>query len=359
MIFMETLKNIQAGTNVRKVQSTPDEIFLVSLRNDGVVIELTNIGCSVVSVRTPDKNGVTKNIVAGLTDVNDYRINRDYFGCTVGRYANRIEGGKLSVNGRMHQLPLNDPPNHLHGGFHGFGHKIWKLEEAIDAAKISGAVFSYYSADGEEGYPGNLQVKVTYLLHESGRFEISYEAVTDQATPVNLTNHSYFNLSGFEHDKIYDHRLKINATKYTEKSGNNTSTGRLSDVKGTALDFTQFTRIGDGIDQFPVDMGYDHNFVLDNVCRDLSVPAAILSDAASGRIVNIYTDQSGIQFYSGNYWDGTVTGEQGFVYQKHGGVALETQAWPGSVQHPHFPDTILQPGEEYRSVTIFEFLTVS
>jgi aldose 1-epimerase len=356
---METLKNRQSGTHVTQLPGLQEEIFLVTLRNDGIEIGLTNIGCSVVFVRTPDKDGVVKNIVAGLADLDAYKINRDYFGCVVGRYANRIADGLLSLNGRVYQLSLNDPPNHLHGGFQGFGHKTWKLEEVSEEANCCGVVFSYCSVDGEEGYPGNLQVKVKYRLHGSGRFEISYRAVTDQATPVNLTNHSYFNLSGFGQDKIYDHRLKINAEKYTEKTARNTSSGCLPAVKGTALDFTQFRRIGDGIDQFPADMGYDHNFVLDAACKDLSIPAATLTDAASGRIVHVYTDQPGIQFYSGNYWDGTVRGEQGFLYQQHGGVALETQAWPGSVQHPHFPNTILQPGEEYRTTTIFEFLTVS
>lgn len=356
---MEIVKKTNARTVVTKLEKSPDEVFLISLENDGIEITLTNIGCAIMAVRTPDKNGVVKNIAAGLRGIDGYKINRDYFGCVIGRYANRIERGEFELNGQVYQLPVNDPPNHLHGGFKSFSQKIWRLEELIESHDACGVIFSYLSADGEEGYPGNLTVKVKYLLHPSGRFEISYTAVTDKATPVNLTNHSYFNLSGFETDTILDHQLKVNATQYTEKSVINTATGRLLNVKGTVLDFTRFKRIGDGIDEFPADMGYDHNFVLDPVCGDLSIPAATLSDSCSGRILNVYTDKPGMQVYSGNYWDSTVTGEQGFIYRKHGGIALETQSWPGSISHAHFPNTILQPGEEYRSVTIFEFLTVS
>lgn len=356
---MEIIKKTNARVLVTQLEKSPDEVFLISLENDGIEITLTNIGCAIMAVRTPDKNGVMKNIAAGLREADAYKINRDYFGCVVGRYANRIERGQFELKGLEYQLPLNDPPNHLHGGFNSFSKKIWKLEELIESHNIRGVVFSYLSADGEEGYPGNLTVKVKYQLHSSGRFEISYTAVTDKATPVNLTNHSYFNLSGFETDTILDHQLKVNAARYTEKSVINTATGRLLSVKGTALDFTRSKQIRDGIDEFPADMGYDHNFALDTVCKDLSVPAATLSDGYSGRILNVYTDQPGIQVYSGNYWDGTVTGEQGFIYRKHGGIALETQSWPGSINHAHFPNTILEPGEEYRSTTIFEFLTVS
>ena len=356
---MEKTKQTALSISVTQLKELPDEVYMIMLQSSGVVVSLTNIGCAIMSIRTPDKNGVMKNIVAGLAGVDAYRINRDYFGCVVGRYANRIADGKLLLNGEAHQLSINDFPNHLHGGFNGFGHKIWKLDKIIEEPERCGVVFSLSSPDGEEGYPGNLEVKVKYLLLQSGRLEISYEAVSDKTTAVNLTNHSYFNLSGFEQPTILDHRLRVNAVQYTEKSANNTSTGRLADVRGTALDFTDFKRIGDGIDQFPADMGYDHNFVLDRSCRDLSVPAASLSDPDSGRIVNIYTSKPGIQIYSGNYWDGTVKGEQGFIYPKHGGLALETQAWPGSVSHPHFPNTILQPGDVYRSKTIFEFVTVS
>lgn len=354
---MEIVKKTKQDSIVRVSRMPETDILTVTMENDGVEIMVTNVGCAIMSVRTPDKNGVKQNIVAGLSQPQAYLDNRNYFGCVVGRYANRIAEGRLKLNGRSYQLSLNDPPNHLHGGFSGFSHKVWNLEKLTESP--CGAVFSYSSADGEEGYPGNLQITVRYQLHAAGRFELSYEGITDQDTPVNLTNHTYFNLTGFEIPLVLDHRLKLDAAQYTEKSTTNTATGRILEVKDTALDFTSFKRIGDGIDQFPEDMGYDHNFVLDKACADLSVPAAILSDTYSGRIVNVYTDKPGIQVYTANYWDATVKGEQGYIYEKHGAVALETQYWPGSVNHPHFPDSVLQQGKQYRSTTVFEFLAVS
>jgi aldose 1-epimerase len=338
-----------------QVDDAGGRILQLVLENNGITIELTNIGCAITAIRTPDRNGVYKNIVAGFRDLKDYRTNPDYFGCVVGRYANRIAGGKLQLDGKDYQLTLNDTPNHLHGGRQGFSHKIWELEELTENATTCGAMFSYVSPDGEEGYPGNLQVKVKYVLSMDHRLEISYSAVTDKATPVNLTNHSYFNLTGFEQPSILHHRLWLNAGMYTEKSPANTSTGKMLDVSGTALDFRTPRRIGECIDDFPADMGYDHNFVLDHAQAAIEQACAVLSEETTGRSVKVYTTAPAVQVYTGNYWNGTITGEQGHVYKKHGGVALETQAFPGSVSHPGFPNTILYPGEEYTSTTIFEF----
>lgn len=355
---MEVAKKDNAKVRISRVEKSPGEVLFITLENDGIEVNITNIGCSVMSIRTPDKHGVMKNVVAGLRNAADYRINRDYFGCVVGRYANRISDGKFTLQRKTYQLPLNDPPNHLHGGVHGFSHKTWTLDRLIEEDNAFGVAFSYRSVDGEEGYPGNLDVTVTYLLQAAGRLEINYRATTDRATPVNLTNHSYFNLSGFETDTILDHELKIHAGHYTGKSAKNTSTGKILPVEGTALDFTNFRKIREGINEFPVDMGYDHNFVLDPSCRGLVVPAATLYEEVSGRILNVYTNKPGVQVYTGNYWDSTVKGEQGVIYHKHGGLALETQALPDSVNHSTFPDTILQPGSVYRSTTVFEFLTL-
>jgi aldose 1-epimerase len=353
---MEIAKPARTKATIRsQMDSAGDKILHIILENDGVIVELTNIGCAITALRTPDRKGVYKNIVAGFRDLQAYRVNTDYFGCVVGRYANRIAGGKLELNGRDYQLTVNDKPNHLHGGLQGFSHKIWKLEEMIENATECGAVFSYCSPDGEEGYPGNLQVKVKYVLSADHRLGIFYSAVTDKATPINLTNHSYFNLTGFEEPTILQHQLWVNAGQYTEKSSANTSTGRMLNVTNTSLDFRKPRQIGERINDFPIDMGYDHSFVLDDRGEITTKPAAILSEETTGRVVKVYTNKPAMQVYTGNYWNGTITGEQGHVYKQHGGVALETQAFPGSVSHPGFPNTILHPGEEYSSSTIFEF----
>lgn len=353
---MEMAKPVRISTTPKvQVEKTGDRILRIRLENNDLIVELTNIGCAVTAIRTPDRKGEYKNIVAGFRDLQAYSINADYFGCVVGRYANRIAGGKLQLDGKEYQLTVNDHPNHLHGGLEGFSHKIWKLEELIEEETGCGVVFSYCSPDGEEGYPGNLHVKVKYLLSADRRLSISYSAFTDKATPVNLTNHSYFNLTGFEQPTILQHRLWVNGSRYTEKSPANTSTGRMLSVVHTSLDFTKPRIIGERIHDFPGDMGYDHSFILDRAGEIMEGPVAVLSEETTGRVVKVFTSKPALQVYTGNYWNGTVTGEQGFVYQKHGGVALETQAFPGSVSHPGFPNTILYPGEEYTSSTIFEF----
>lgn len=327
----------------------------IVLQNKDITIELTNIGCAITAIRTPDKNGIQKNIVAGFKDLGYYKVNKDYFGAVVGRYANRIAEGKFTLNEKQYQLSINDAGNHLHGGVNGFSHKLWTLTEVLENENECSASFSYLSKDGEEGYPGNLAVTVKYILDGNNRLSIIYTATTDKSTPVNLTNHSYFNLTGFEEPTILNHYLQVNSNAYTQKSANNTSTGDITTVNDTALDFTQPRRIGDDIANFPADMGYDHNFILHQNGQQHCIKAAVLSEAGTGRQLTVYTDKPAIQVYTGNFWNGSITGEQGYVYQQHGGVALETQSYPGSVQHAHFPNTILHPGEEYRSTTIFEF----
>ena len=332
-----------------------NKLFRVILGNGNMTVELTNIGCAITAIRTPDKTNNRANIVAGFSDLTDYRLNADYFGCTVGRFSNRIANGRFQLDGKTYQLTINNRGNHLHGGIEGFSRKVWDIHEIIEGDDECGVVFSYFSPDGEEGYPGNLSVNIKYLLNRENRLVIYYKAVTDKSTPVSLTNHSYFNLSGFEDPTIYNHKLRVDASEYTVKSGSYTSNGEIAKVEGTALDFRTSKLIGKDIHAFPEEMGYDHNFIIKNINSNAMVKAAILSEEKSGRTITVYTDRPAIQVYTGNFWNGTIKGEQGCAYVKHGGVALETQAFPDSPNHPHFPDTILRPGELHESSTIYEF----
>lgn len=332
-----------------------DTIYSIVLNNGTVTAELTNIGCAITAIRTPDRNNKKKNIVAGFKDPELYKVNRDYFGCVVGRYANRISNGAFTLEGKHYQLGTNNPPNHLHGGWQGLSHKIWKLETTIEKEDECGVVFSYNSPDGEEGYPGNLHVTVQYVLDNHNRLTITYKAVTDKSTPVNLTNHSYFNLTGFEQSTILQHDLQVYAGQYLEKNGNNVPSGNLLMVQDTALDFTKPAPIGRAIASFVADRGYDYCFVLNKQEGKRLAKAALLSEATTGRMLTVYTDKPAMQVYTANFWDGTSSGEQGSLYQQHGAVALETQGYPDSVNHAHFPDTIVHPGKAYESTTVFEF----
>ena len=336
-------------------QEENDKLFSVILCNGNMTVELTNIGCAITAIRTPDKQNNQVNIVAGFSDLLHYKANADYFGCVVGRFANRIAYGRFQLDARIYQLSINNESNHLHGGTEGFSRKVWHIHETIEREDECGIVFSYLSPDGEEGYPGNLSVTVKYLLSRENKLGIYYKAVTDKSTPVSLTNHSYFNLSGFREPTIYNHKLCVEAAEYTLKSGNNTPTGEIAKVQGTALDFRTPKLIGKDINAFPEDMGYDHSFIIKNNNSRAIVKAAILNEEKSGRMVTIYTDRPALQVYTGNFWNGSIEGEQGYRYIKHGGVALETQAFPDSPNHPHFPDTILHPDEVHESTTIYEF----
>lgn len=334
------------------------------LDHGGIRVVIMNLGATIVSIDVPDRAGVAGNIVAGFADEDSYRRNQHYLGCIVGRYANRIGGGRFLLDGIPVQLSVNDGTNHLHGGVEGFHRQVWDLHSRIDNGKESGIVLEYLSRDGEEGYPGNCRVRVTYILDDAGRFSIAYEAVTDKKTPVSLSNHSYFNLTAFETPVIDDHLLRVYAARYTEKNGCNLPSGRIVQTAGTPLDFSEPRRIGERIDQLTADKGYDHNYVIDRGgAGDLAaaggglVLAAELYDPSSGRRLRVLTDQPGIQVYTANWWDGTIPGRQGRRYVQHGAVALETQAFPDSPNHPDFPDTLLVPGAVYRTKTIFEFST--
>jgi aldose 1-epimerase len=326
------------------------EIFWITLKNGTTTVRITNIGCAITSIHTPDRNGVQENIVAGFDTPMEYIRNPWYFGCIVGRVVNRIGGALFYLDGKAVRLSMNNGSNHLHGGFKGFHRKIWDVKEVIHHAAEAGVVFECISPDGEEGYPGRLHVQVKYTLSVENKLSLNYTATTDKRTPVNLANHSYFNLSGFSDRKIMDHVLTVHAKDYTEKYAQNLPTGRILSVTGTALDLSSPVRMGDRIPQLLDDKGFDHNYVLNG-----KTPAAELYDPASGRVLRVSTDQPGIQVYTANWWDGTLKGAHDQPYLQHGALALETQAFPDSPNHPEFPDTILSPGEIYRANTVFEF----
>jgi len=327
-----------------------NNIFLYKLSNGNIEVAISNYGCTIVSINVPDLRGQKANIVAGFENFSDYAKDHPYLGCIVGRYANRIAFGKFKIEDTEYNLPVNNDKNHLHRGYNGFNKKVWKPEIEIKDPDRTGVQFSYTSEDGEEGYPGNLKVLVEYVLTAEDELVINYEAVTDKPTIVNLTNHSYFNLSGFQTPTIYDHLLKINANRYTEKNENNVPTGCFKSVLNTPYDFLQFKAIGEHIHLLKDDMGYDISYVLDN-----RSPAVELYEPVSGRLVKIFTDRPGVQVYTANWWDGTLKGSHNQPYVQHAAVALETQAFPDAANHPQFPGTVLYPGQVFKTKTIFQF----
>jgi aldose 1-epimerase len=319
---------------------------------NGMKAEITNYGAILVSLSVPDKNGEFADITLGYDHLDGYLKETPYFGATVGRYANRIKDGKFTLNGVEYSLAQNDNNNHLHGGIKGFDKRVWDASpfEKQDSAGIK---FSYLSPDGEEGYPGNLSCTVTYTLTKNNELKIDYEAQTDKATPVNLTHHSYFNLQGQGTGDILDHILYINADQYTPNDEELIPTGGIASVKDTPLDFTSPTAIGERINQVPG--GYDHNFILNGEQGSLRL-AAKVSEPDKGRVMEIHTTEPAIQFYTGNFLDGSLTGKSGKIYEKHFGFCLEPQHFPDSPNHPSFPSTILEPGEKYTKTTLFRFI---
>jgi len=328
------------------------EIQLFTLSNGTVDITITDYGCTIVSIEVPDRFGNKANVVTGFKDVNRYLGDHPYMGSTVGRFAGRIANGKFTLDGKEFTLPLNAGGNHLHGGIHAFHRKFWELKKQ-EKDRIE---FFYSSPDGEEGYPGKLDVHITFSLSPANELTIHYKAVTDAPTVVNLTNHSYFNLSGFTDPKILGHRLQIFADWYNEKNEQYISSGKLLPVEGTPYDFRKPKLIGTDIDQLQTDGGYDSNFVLNNKGQSLAL-AAILEDPVSGRVMEVITNQPGLQVFTSNWINGASEGWTDFPFDQYSAIALETQAFPDSPNHPHFPETTLRPGEVYDTTTIFRFLT--
>ena len=328
------------------------EIDLYTLENSQkVTVKIINYGATVVALETADREGKLSDITLGHNNLTGYLTSSPYFGCIVGRYGNRIAQGKFTLDGKEYTLAKNDGENHLHGGIRGFDKVVWGAKP-FSGEKGLGVVFSYLSKEGEEGYPGNLKCTVIYTLTEENELIIEYRAETDKATPVNLTHHGYFNLAGQGEGDILSHELMINADKYTPVDQGLIPTGELRSVLNTPMDFLKPTAIGARIEK--VEGGYDHNFVLNKEQEEFSLAARVY-DPSSGRVMEIYTTEPGIQFYSGNFLDGSITGKRNKIYKKHYGFCLETQHFPDSPNKPHFPSTILRPGEKYASKTVYKF----
>ena len=336
-------------------------ITLYKLTNaHGVEVHAMNYGGIILSIRVPDRKGELADVVLGHDTLEGYIPNPPYIGAIIGRYGNRIASGTFTLDGKTYTLPKNDGPNTLHGGTDKtFNKVVWDGEPLKGR---TGVAFTYLSHDGDDGFPGNLKVKVTYTLTDDNAIVIDYEATTDKSTPINLTQHSYFNLAGEGNGDILNQEMMINADRFTPVDKTLIPTGELRPVKGTPFDFTTSTKIGaridDAYDQIVLGHGYDHNFVLNRKPGDTGlVLAARAYDPSSGRVLEVSTTQPGVQFYTGNFLDGTVTGKQGHVYKRRYGFCLETQHFPDSPNHPDFPTTILKSGETFKSQTVFKFST--
>lgn len=328
------------------------KVQLFTLTNKaGTEVKITNYGGIITSWVAPDKAGGRSNIVLGFDSLSGYLVKPPYFGATIGRYGNRIGDAKFSLEGKTYPLAANNGKNHLHGGNKGFDKVVWDAAPATDGTPS--LTLSYLSPDGDEGYPGNLRTTVKFTLTDDNEVRIEYDAETDKATPVNLTNHSYFNLSGDPANTILNHTLWIDADRYTPVDNTLIPTGQLTTVKGTPFDLTEPHKIGARIAQ--VQGGYDHNFVLNKTGADTKL-VAWLQDSATGRKLEVYTTEPGLQFYSGNFLDGSIQNSNGKVIPKHGALCLETQHFPDSPNKPEFPSTILKPGEKYHTVTTYKLL---
>jgi aldose 1-epimerase len=324
-------------------------VDLYTLTNkNGVQVKITNYGGTITSWLAPDKTGKMANIVLGFDSLSGYLAKPPYFGATIGRFGNRIANGKFKIDTTEYKLATNNGKNHLHGGLKGFDKVVWDASSVDSIAALS---LSYISKDGEEGYPGNLKVTVTFTLNDSNELTIEYNAETDKTTPINLTNHSYFNLTGDPVNNILQHKLTIYANNYTPVDSTLIPTGEIKSVKGTPFDFTNPFAIGARIDS--VKGGYDHNFVL-NQKGNASMLAAVVTDSISGRKLEVFTTEPGIQFYTGNFLDGSIKTSDGKALQQHAAFTLETQHFPNAPNVPAFPTTFLKPGEKYHTITTYK-----
>ena len=332
---------------------------LYTLTNrSGMEVRITNYGGRVVSILVPDRHGKMADVVLGFDNLDGYLGNNPFFGALVGRYANRIAKARFELNGVEYRLAQNDGPNSLHGGVKGFDKRLWTAHSS--SQNPPALELTYVSADGEEGYPGQLTSKVTYTLTDTNELKIDYAATTDKDTVLNLTNHSYFNLVGEGYGDILKHEIQINADRFTPVNDTLIPTGELRKVEGTPFDFRKATAIGARIDaddeQIKFGRGYDHDFVLNRAGHSLTL-AARVTDPGSGRVLEVLTTQPGIQFYTGNFLDGKVRGKGGKAYPHRSAFCLETQHFPDSPNQPKFPTTELKPGQTYHQTTVYKFST--
>lgn len=335
-----------------------EKVFIYTLCNDnGITIKITNYGGIVTSIETPDKNGQKANIALGFKSFQDYISdfyieNCPYFGCIVGRYANRIAKGKFTIDGKEYTLPVNNGVNSLHGGITGFDKVIW-VPNKIEKPDLVGVELKYRSVHMEEGFPGNLDLKVTYTLNHKNELQIEYKGVTDRTTVINLTNHTYFNLTGGR-ENILNHTLHLIAQKYAVNDEGLIPTGEIGDVAGTPLDFTRPAKVGSRINELKD--GYDHNYILDNPKGKL-LKAAVLTEESSGRMIEAFTTEPAVQLYTG-YYIPEMKGSNGEIFGRYAGITLESQHYPDSPNKPGFPSTELNPGEIFSSRTIYKFSTI-
>lgn len=337
----------------RDFGKTPDgeNVDLYTLTNtNGLKAQIMTYGGIVTTLNVPDRDGHLGDIVSGYDTLDEYIKENPYFGALIGRCGNRIGKGKFTLNGVEYTLATNNGPNHLHGGIKGFDKVVWNAEQ-METDEGPALKLNYLSKDGEEGYPGNLNCTVIYTLTNNDELKISYEAETDKDTVLNLTHHSYFNLGGHDSGDILGHELTLNADNYTPVDDDLIPTGEIKPVKGTPMDFTKPTAVGARIDQ--VKGGYDHNFVLNNSDGSLALAASVY-EPKTGRVMEIFTTEPAIQFYSGNFLDGSLKGK-GAIYNKHNAFCLETQHFPDSPNRPNFPSVVLKPGEKYTHLTVHKF----
>ena len=339
---------------------TPDgiNVDVFTLTNtQGMEVRAVTYGGIIISLRVPDRDGNFDDVVLGFDNLDGYIKSPPYFGAIIGRYGNRIAKGRFTLDGKTYRLAVNNGPNHLHGGIKAFDKVVWNAQELKNAESV-GVAFQHTSPDGDEGYPGTLNVQVTYMLTDRNELAVDYRATTDKATPINLTQHTYFNLAGDGKRDVLDHELTLNADGFTPVDDSLIPAGAIAPVEGTPFDFRKPTAIGARIaqdhEQLRFGMGYDHNFVL-NRQGDGMVQAARVTEPASGRVLEVSTTEPAVQFYTGNFLDGSITGKSGHIYNQRYGFCLETQHFPDSPNKPQFPSTILQPGKEYRSRTVFTF----
>ena len=351
-------KMVKVSESVFGTTSNGCPIKAYTLTNvNGMVAKFITLGGTITELHIPDRNGNLDDVVLGLDTVAEYEGPKNpWFCCITGRYANRIAKGKFTIDGNDYTLAINNPPNSLHGGLKSFKDVIWQAT-TLDTPQGPAIKFNYKSHDGEEGFPGNLDVTVTYTLTNKNEVRIEYLATTDKPTIVNLTNHSYFNLAGAGSGTIIDHELMIVADNYTEADNTLIPTGEIRPVKGTPLDFTKPMKVGVRIDKLvkTAFKGYDHNYVLNSQDGSLAL-AARLYDASSGRVMDVYTTQPGVQLYTANWLD-LKGGKDGKDYVENGALCLETQHYPDSPNQPSFPSPILRPGEKYTETTVYKFYT--